>query len=51
LRGFWRILKYEEVYLKTYETPLETRESMAPYIPVVHTKGGIVVWMDVALMR
>lgn len=29
---FWRTLKYEEVYLKDYQTPKETRSSLSDYI-------------------
>jgi putative transposase len=32
IERFWRTLKYEEVYLKTYETLPEAREEIAAYI-------------------
>ena len=28
---FWRILKYEEIYLKSYESMMELRESLSRY--------------------
>ena len=32
IERFWRTLKYEEVYLKTYETVTEAKEAIAEYI-------------------
>ena len=32
IERFWRTLKYEEVYLKTYDTLPEAREEIAAYI-------------------
>ncbi len=32
IERFWRTLKYEEVYLKTYDSVTEARQSLATYI-------------------
>ena len=32
IERFWRTIKYEEVYLKTYESVGEARESLSAYI-------------------
>lgn len=32
IERFWRNIKYEEVYLKEYETPRETRKNIRDYI-------------------
>jgi putative transposase len=35
---FWRSLKYEEVYLRDYETVFEAREQIAKYCVFYNTK-------------
>ena len=32
IERFWRPIKYEEVYLRTYETVKEARESLGKYV-------------------
>lgn len=38
IERFWRSLKYEEVYLKEYQTPREARENIAAYMQFYNYK-------------
>lgn len=38
IERFWRNIKYEEVYLKEYETPRETRKNIRDYIDFYNHK-------------
>lgn len=38
IERFWRSLKYEEVYLKTYETVKEAHQAIKSYVEFYNTK-------------
>ena len=40
IERFWRTIKYEEVYLRAYETVGEARESIARYIAFYNSRRG-----------
>jgi len=40
IERFWRTIKYEEVYLRAYETVSQARESIARYIAFYNGRRG-----------